>query len=229
VYQSQPTSSFPDLAIDSEGILHLAWEEEASGILYTQGTVDGSNIVWEPPYLISDGEGIFEAKHPHILSYGSSTLVSFTNFSSFQQQWIFYTICNTDCSDESDWPGPYGLSSQPLGANTTDPAVINVELSYNGCAYAYYFGTEINGINPENEIVWGVNSCDGWSASLPDQATENATRSIYPAIAVHGTWIQLIYEQVSPSGRHIYVRRGAVEEPPPPGPDGIFLPLIRKK
>lgn len=240
VFQSEPTSSFPGLAVDSSGTLHLVWEEEASGVMYSKGTASGSTVTWSAPYVMSDGKGIFEAKQPHILTYDTSVLVSFTNFADFQQQWIFYAVCTTDCDIVDDWPGPFSLSSQPLGANTTDPAVINAELAYNGCAYGYYFGTEIGGINPENEIVWGANSCDNWGAGFRDQVTENASRSIYQSITAAGNWLQLVYEQISVSGRHLYHRRGLVVDPAtptptpspsatPPGPDGLYLPMIPRR
>jgi hypothetical protein len=227
---SDPPSNAPDIAVGGDGKLHLVWEEEAAGgdmdIYYSQGSPSGNDVNWTEPVNLTSGQGLDVARVPTIAVTGQSLWVAFTHFASSDQQWVYYTSCSASCINAGAWLPPLLAQSQPVGANTTDPALVGVDLAARGqCIYGYYHGTELGGLNPNSEITWGTNSCDGWAGSARDQVTTGTARAIYPAIEAATDFLHLAYQRIAGgAGRQIYYMRGDLPEPS----GGIYLPIVRR-
>jgi hypothetical protein len=86
------------------------------------------------------------------------------------------------------------------------------------CSIGYFHGTADGLV--DNEIIWGVNSCQGWSQSARDQVTSSNFRSINPSIAEqNNAWLYLVYEQ-GVSTHQIYLHRNIFSD--------IYLPVVFK-
>ncbi|MEJ2749496.1 MAG: hypothetical protein P8183_16570, partial [Anaerolineae bacterium] len=134
---------------------------------------------------------------------------------------IVYSRGTEQANGKMYWtPTTNPISGQIAGANGTDPLnLVSDIVQWGNCAVTYFHGTLVGGI--DNEIVWGVDSCSGWSESLRDQVTTDSVRSINPNLNVQNNWwLYLAYEQgTGTSARQIYLQRTK--------PD-LYLPVVFK-
>ncbi|MEW5987035.1 MAG: hypothetical protein AB1791_10415 [Chloroflexota bacterium] len=218
------SSLTPDVAVDDQGLIHVVWQESVpphmTNILYSQGAAAGLNVAWSAPVAITGD--LSEVRQPRILAVGNELHVTYTTFAEGAQQWIHHVVCATQCSDPTNWQDVGNpISGQAMGANASDPYEVTSSLAYaNDCLYVYFHGTEPNSAYPDNEVISGVNSCDGWSANGRDRVTEPQTRAIFPSIAILADRLLLTYEWVNGGDHQIYLMRADLP------PDYLYLPVI---
>jgi hypothetical protein len=227
VYLSGWTSQFPSMVVeDLTGDIHLVWQEtynfaNQGNIVYSRGTEESSgSMSWSSPVVISTG--VDDAREPEIALVNNSLQVVYTDFVSYGEQYIRHTQCAANCTSASSWQATTNpLNSQIAGANGDDPLnLVSDIVQWGNCSVAYYHGTSTEFLG-EREIIWGVDSCSGWSEGLRDKATTENSRSLNPNLSVQNNWwMYLAYEQGSTEKRHIYLLRTK--------PD-IFLPVILKQ
>lgn len=227
-----PTSpynaGYPSLVVGTGGKLHLAWEDTLLAeyrIYYTEGTSLGNAVSWSEPVLISGD--LTTARRPQLLVNGNSVIVTFTRRNDDNVQWIYHTECNGQCLNANSWDTPSIISGQTVGVNSDDPTVlVSSMMRLGACTFVYFHGTQPSAPPPfnENEILWGVNSCDGWGA-IRDQVTTTDVRSLYPVLAASSQHVHLVYERAVNSDRQIYYMRAV---PPPDINAPVFLPYMAK-
>ncbi len=232
IAQTAPTSQAPKIAHDAGGRPHVVWQETTAApgfaVHYTRG------LPWSTPITISPG--IQNARRPALAIAGNTVHVAFTNSVSINNndfdQWATYTRCSNNCSAPASWSAPLNASGQPVRVNTSAPSdLIASIVHHQACTYIFFHGYIPNVTT--NEVVWNVNSCDGWAAGGRSQVTGHDMRGIYPQAVMRGDTIHLVYEWVQGANRQIYTMRGAINEggggsPGPAGPDGVYLPFIAR-
>lgn len=222
-------SSFePKVAVGQNGVtLHVVWKAQESNtsrrIFYAQGTRSGNTYTWSTPIQISAiGDN---ASHPNIVVQNGRVEVVYSRRGATRnQQDMWRTICLSQCTIAANWSIPANISGQLVGTNDNSPFDIVSDMAYAPSirtTFVYFHGTQ-PAIN-DNEVIWGVNSCDGWSASTRDQVTEFTYQSLKPSIAIDRTSIQLVYEYKVGNNTQIYHRRGTVV-----CPAKVFMPIMRK-
>lgn len=218
----------PDVAVDQTGKLHVVWEEEtlagASEIYYTRGTQSGSSVSWTNPIKIS---GTVTISHiPKIIFVDGVLHVIFTESLSYDNQWIRYTECVTNCTTAGNWETPTQISGQTAGVNNPKSGYLVADIvAFGNCTYVYFHGTQPFTEPPfnEEELVFGVNGCDDWGLNR-DLVTENGARSLYPILTFDNGWAHLVYEQIDVTNTQVYHLRGTVTAFNP----NTYLPIIRK-
>ncbi len=222
VYNYSWTSQFPSMVVeDLTGVIHLVWQEtynfaNQGHIVYSRGTESSGSMNWSSPVIIST---VDDAREPEITLVGDSLQVVYTEFVSFGEQYIRHTQCAANCTNASSWQATTNaLNSQIAGANGADPLnLVSDIVQWGNCAVAYYHGTSTD-FPGDNEIVWGVDSCSGWSEGLRDKATTENYRSLNPNLSVQNNWwMYLAYEQGTTNKRHIYLLRTK---------PNLFLPVV---
>ena len=221
-------ASYPSLSIGPTGKLHMVWEDnllDEFRVYYAEGTPAGSTVSWSNPILISGS--LTKARRPQVLVNGNSVMVTFTRRNSDNQQWIYLTECTGQCLDANNWDNAGIISGQVVGVNTTDPTIlISSMLQIGPCTFVYFHGTQPSAPPPlnENELIWGVNSCDGWGA-LRDEVTLASARSLYPVLAASEDRLHLVYETNSTGSRQIFHMRAL---PPADVNAPVFLPFVAR-
>lgn len=229
-----PSTFAPSLAFDpsNPSVVHVVWEEKEGlfgSIFYSRGIWNNGSMSWSPAIEISElGESELDDSkdfRPKIIWKNGQRQVVYTHVSEADPdfQMIYYTSCHSNCTSRSGWTVQELISGQAVGANATDPFnVYSAMATLGDCTFVYFHGTDSD-FSQDNEGIWGVNSCDGWSAAARDEVTDpTQTRSIYPVIASHPDgWIYLVYEQVVNQQRQVYFTRGEVEIN-----HGVFLPVV---
>lgn len=207
-------SQFPSMVVeDQTGIIHLVWQEpynffapDKGSIVYSRGTESGGSMSWTTPIKITS---IDDAREPDITLVGSTLHVVYTDYrSGGDEQYVRHTQCSANCISSSNWQATTNaISGQIAGANGVDPLnLVSDVVQWGSCAVTYFHGTSIGLI--DNEIIWGVDSCSGWSESPRDQITTDSVRSINPNLDVHNNWwFYLVYEQGTETVRQIYLQR----------------------
>jgi hypothetical protein len=225
IYEGPPTSEFPSLVIAQSGQLHAVWQENlitGAVIYYSQGTPSGANVTWSlQPIAISNRSGATSARQPQITARGNTLHVSYTDYISQDQQAVHHLQCSSQCVNINQWiPTNNPVSGPFVGANPSNPFnVVSTITSFRGCTLVYFHGT-VSDLPKDKEIIWGVNSCDGWSASVRDQVTATQVRAINPSIVTQNDWwLYLTYEQAE-TIRQVYFVRSK--------PD-VYLPTIARQ
>lgn len=220
----------PEAAVDTSGNLHIVWEESnppSAEVRYAFGTVNGATVSWSIPIAIASPPDITEAREPAVAVDGSTVHVTFTNRQTVGQdvfQWAYYANCVMPCNLLGRWNSAQSISGTSLTVNALNPFFLipSITVSDN-CVYIYF-----HGVNPgdDNELIWGLNSCDGWSESARDQVTATNMRAIFPNIIIVGEEIFLTYEFVNPDSptppNQIYFLRGDLSED-----IVVLLPIIQ--
>lgn len=214
VLNSGWASQFPSMAVeDQTGIVHLVWQEphifatpEKGSIVYSRGTESGGTMSWTTPVKISV---VDDAREPDITLANNTLQVVYTDFRGENEQYIRHTQCSSTCTSIGGWQATTNaISGQISGANGADPLNLVSDVArWGNCTVAYFHGTVI-GPN-DNEIIWGVDSCSGWSQSPRDQVTTNNMRSINPNLDVQNNWwFYLVYERgTGTAARQVYLQR----------------------
>lgn len=229
VAQSPATSRSPQLVHDANGNVHLVWQERtATGgdeIRYARG------LPWTKPVVVSP-DTLEKARRPSLVASGNALYMAFTNSTDVDaenaDQWAYFTACNGNCTSPSSWSTPENVSGQPVRVNESAPFDLIADIAhYEGCTYIFYHGF-IPAVS-SNEVIWNVNSCDGWSAGGRDQVTGFDMRGIYPQVVVDGDDIHLVYEWVDGSDHQIYYMHGLLPQGPAPGePGNPHLPFVAR-
>lgn len=215
-----PTSLRPDLEVDQNGDLHLVWEEGTATsdnqILYSKGTLVGSDVNWTNPVSISSV--VDDAREPNIQLHNGTLHVSYTSYESAQIESIYYAVCSASCTNSGNW-GSINASVATYGVNPPKPSrLISQVRIIEGSPAIYFHGTDI-GIS-YNEVLWGVYQKDGWGGVARDQVTLLSSRAINPYLALDGEWMHIAFEKVVGDSRQIYVMSGRFPV------NEVFLPSV---
>jgi hypothetical protein len=191
-------SQFPDLAVGSNGTIHVVWSEGllTSKVNYVQGTVSGGSVSWSSAIQISNQSGATNALEPSIFVKGSVVQVSYTDRLGEDSQFVHYLRCANNCTNVNNWVSSGNpVSGQAVGANVGDPFDVSSTLvQVGGCSYVYFHGVRTG----SNEQILGVDSCGRWASSARDQVTATNIRALNPDLAVQNNWwIYLVYENKS--------------------------------
>lgn len=201
-----------DLAADSNGNLHLVWEDGVfvnpvlfPEIHYAKGTGSGSTISWTTTTTpISNKSGPLNPIEPKI-AVDDALHVSFTDRVSDQQQDIHYISCqiNRNCTQLGNWQNAQNgnpiMSTLGVNLNNPDFSINSTVFTTGGCAFTYFYGKRSGNINEE---ILGLNSCDGWrNGSLDVVTSPNTIRYISPdATDQFGWWSYITYEEIVSEG-----------------------------
>ncbi len=240
VANSGPEALEPDIAADQSGKLHAVWQQQHptipsnTDIYYAQRSANGS---WSGGFKISTG--IDNAQQPYVVFDGDKVRVSFGRFISLNQQDMYLTECATNCTNQSKWSAPVNLLDQFVGVNGSNPFNLVADMVYDtdmNTTFIYYHGTNINSAH-DNEYIWGINSCDMWTAV--DKPTGDApaqTRTIEPSIDIGNDYIQLAMLKVISAGENqvYHMRSDKLDMWDPTGagdsfkacPRQVLLPVI---
>ncbi|MCB8966148.1 MAG: hypothetical protein H6660_04560 [Ardenticatenaceae bacterium] len=237
VADTQARSRVPIIALDpnNSNKLYVVWEElgTTGTIYFAQGTASSgtdTTVTWSSSIEISGSE--LDYRQPDITASSSGLHVAFSNRivdNEDEYNQVFYMSCANNCTQSTQWHmSPYNpISNQVVAVNGSDPFfIIPKIIKYGDCIFTYYHGIDTS-LEP-NELIWGTNSCDNWSASEPEKLTSpNSNRSVNPVIATGaGDWIFMAYNRIEDSQRRIYF---ASSQDAPEGFKGVFMPIIRRK
>lgn len=248
IAQTNPQSRAPKVISESSGKLHVVWQErtlEGHEILYSTGPN------WTTPVAISP-PSIPNANQPSIIRAGDNIHVVFARFDKLDEettnQWAYHTSCKNNCTNANSWSNPNNISGQAVRVNESAPFdLISDLVAHSGCLYVFFHGYIPSVSN--NEVIWNVNSCDGWSSGERDQVTGFNMRGIYPKAVVRGNTVRVIYEWIEGPQHQIYMMQGELVPsqgggtpgpgtPSPPGTPlppgspgwtGSFLPIIKDR
>lgn len=232
VADTEPTSLSPRLVVDAQDRLHVVWQEGTvtggSEIAYSRFTGSG----WTAPTTISP-PWMTDAKVPAIAADGNDLHVSFTEARESPSdpntvlQWAYYTGCSSNCTSSGNWSSAENASVQAVQVNETAPFDLVSDLIVDeSCVYVFFHGY-IESVS-NNEVIWDVNSCDGWGNQGRDQVTGFNMRAIFPDVETRDGILHLIYQRVQGDERQVYYMSARLRsEPGPPGP--VLLPAIFKR
>ena len=234
-----PEATRPHMTIDDQGNLHVVWEQTdpqdplITYIYYTKGTVSGSSVNWSNAVPIGDvsedpdGSGPIpagrSARRPVILVADGRLHVGFTTFWQDASQWVYYVTCSSSCQNGQNWSDNTPVSGAVVGVNANSPKYIVSDIfSLSGCIQIYFHG--IDDTLQSNELILGVNSCDGWFSVGRDVVTQPQVQSLHTSAVPTDDFIHMVYEQTGNQGttRQIYYRRGL------PPPFNLYLPFMAK-
>lgn len=216
-----PDALAPDMFIDSNGNIHVVWQENLSAnkwrIMYTRSTDGGQN--WPTAIEISETDSDRSAERPSIIKKNGTLEVIYTEkragstASALVDQSIHAVRCQSSCMSTASWTDAPQLASGPIvGANTNNSEVIVSSMAYiDDCTLVAFHGT-VGGVAENNEIVFNTSNCDGsWSTRI-EVSNENV-RSLRPVIATQGDNIYLVFTQsgVSSSDNQIKFVSGQLE------------------
>jgi len=232
-------SGEPAVAVDRNGRLYLAWQNDtASGgqeIVFSRGTLTGplAAPVWNPEIentLLSPAD-VDIAAHVVMALSGSQLHIAYTRKvvveDANDKQDVFYATCSTPC-DALNSDNFSSVSGGFVEVNGADPSEVVAALavdSERSAAYMTFSGIVPTTLNP-NEVIQSMQSCDGWgNGTLPHTIEYNLDyRFIKPAMAASQGWIQLVYDRIDSVSTHeIFHRRAAVT-----CKAILLLPVIRK-
>lgn len=220
-----------DIAIDSNGYVHVVWTKVDAttniDVYYARSTNTVTPYNWSTPVPVSMDK---QDSHPSITENGGLIRIAFTRIdaNNLGRQHIVYTQCSNNCTSASGWVTPYSLTLGEgyVGANDTSPTNVIADMIDDPgkhTAYIYFHG--FNPLGTDNEVLWGVNDCQYWSVR-DTPITDQTNQSLRPSIAIHGSNLQLVYEQIPSGGgaSQIYHRRATIEF----CPYRIQLPILFK-
>ncbi len=224
IAETLPTSAFPKVMHSANGSVHAVWQEgtaaPGSAIHYARG------LPWSDPISITP-LSIVNARRPSLAVAGNSLHVAFTLWqaegTSESDQWAYYTQCSSNCTVVAQWSVPLNASGQAVRVNESAPFDLITDLTHHsGCNFAFFHGY-IQAVSP-NEVVWNVNSCDGWSGGGRNQVTGYNMRGLYPHAVMHNNTVHLVYEWVNGNDHQIYYMQGVL----PAGSGTIYLPFVTR-
>ncbi|HZD11782.1 MAG TPA: hypothetical protein VE553_10605, partial [Candidatus Binatia bacterium] len=170
---------------------------------------------------------ISSSRRPTLQTIGSTLSVAFTYSQALDtdntNQWAYYTRCSYSCMSPANWSDPLDASGQAVRVNANAPFDLVPEIAYqSGCVFIFFHGY-VAAVS-SNEVIWDVNSCDGWSGGARDQVTGFNMRGIYPQVVMSGDTVHLVYEWVDGTDHQIYYMQGTLPEGF--GPGDVYLPLV---
>jgi hypothetical protein len=217
-----------DIEIGPGGRPHAVWRKSLPGgdseIRYAEGNVSGSSVNWLPSINVSDF--VTSTNQPELLIKNDRVHVSFTQsvisgIDSFNQ-WVFYVFCDGNCMSTNNWEDPFNTIVDPVEVNDNSPfdVISDLATAPNGCTYIFFHGLRDDTFN--RELIWDVNSCDGWNPPEGwDPVTNDNTRAINPRTIVVQNIIYVTFQVVSDAGvNSVYFMSGTF------GPGGAFLPIL---
>ncbi len=218
-------SPTPALAMGDDGTLYVVWEVnldfpgDYGTIFYAEW---GGVGAWSTPKPISNAE--HDAHEASILITNSASItnseitVIYTQRESKENQWLYLTTCplSDDCTESGNWTvGESAISGSAIGVNAESPwNVFSNLIEYDGCMYAHFHGTHPV-YDQENELIWGANSCNGWT--VDDEKvplTMPEVQAVFPSLVKDDTYLYLAYQQNAlddggePQAHQIFFQRG---------------------
>jgi hypothetical protein len=140
---------------------------------------------------------------------------------------IFYANCSIPCDglSSSDFDTVSGALVEVAGNLPSETIAALATDDLRNSAYIYFLGIDRN--ISDNEVILGVNSCDGWGNTPFERdfvESSSTFRFIKPSLIAKGGWLHLVYERFEGTNPHeIFYRRAAVT-----CPATLLLPVIRK-
>jgi hypothetical protein len=139
-------------------------------------------------------------------------------------QWVYYSFCDQNCLTPANWSPPFNITVDPVQVNDNSPfdVVTDIVKGANDCTFIFFHGLREDTFT--RELVWDVNSCDGWNPTEGwDPVTTDDTRAINPNVSVYNAYLFMTFQLVTDGGlNQIYFMRGSVS------PAGTFLPAVFK-
>ncbi|MFZ0546170.1 MAG: sialidase family protein [Candidatus Promineifilaceae bacterium] len=218
--------------IDPDGHPHAVWRTSLpagdSEIRYTEGTVGAGNTVnWSPSINISGV--VTNTNQPEIAAQDGVVRVSFTQSvisgnNSFNQ-WVYYTFCQATCLTPGNWEIPFNTIVTPVEVNDNSPfdVISDIVHASNDCNYIFFHGLRDDTFG--RELIWDINSCDGWNPPEGwDPVTNDSTRAINPRVAVFEGDFYVTFQRVTNASENIiYFMSGHTST------SRVYSPIIRKK
>lgn len=232
-------SNKPDIAISSDGKIHITWQEQQAGdttlynaIMYSQSSDNGNT--WSQPVNLS--EVIFtstevknhDSYQARIIAVGNTLKVVFVDREeadeNYSYQSLYYLECSTNCVNKNNWkqPSQNPISQQTYLSSVKDPTPYYIEptiLHQAGCTTIYFHGIRID-VAQDREVVFGMNSCNGWD-KLREIITDTSKESILPTTTTSNNWwLFMAYEDTSTTNHKIMFLRNQ---------PALYMPLMMRQ
>jgi hypothetical protein len=224
-----PPLAEPAIAVDVNGKIHIAWQEEPTPgeieIRYVRGELSGSGTAFN----IDAGRNRIllspEAVLPVLYATDSQLHVVFSNQQNGGEfQSALYAACTLPCNNLTS-SNFKTVTGNFVSSNDTDPYLLFTDIGYDAehkSAHVYFHGDDGVAAN-SNELIMGVSSCDNWL--IRERATDGASyRAIRPTIAIKNAQIFLAYDKIEDNNHQIYVQNRPLD-----CTGLVYLPIIIKK
>ena len=219
-------SQYPALAADSQGHLHLAWQENVGSsdgqIYYSKGITGGGSIAWTAPISVSVGVVITNSARPSIAVDDNDTLhlvwEDRGNPSQPGPQYIYYAH-STDGG--ATWSLPTRVVSRAVRANHLSPSYVSPVIAVSGDTI-YVAWHDSTGDSNDLEDVYYSYSTDGgatWATPVNVSQSDGA-QSLYPQIAVDGQGVLHLVWQEMVGGTYVVQYAHTQRK--------VFLPIVLK-
>ena len=219
IHSTNALSLSPDVVVDSNGVIHVAWEEGflSAEVLYTQKASGGSS--WTTPIPISDRSFAVNAIEANMLLKGNTVHVAYADTVQTNQQYVHHLQCSANCTTLANWSNPIGfnpVSGTAVDVHASFPFnVIPTIVQLGSCTMTYFHGIRAG----VNEQILGTSSCNAWSSGPRDIVTQTNIRSIHPDMTSLKDWyLYLVYEDASSTRQIVFTRNDPA----------ILLPAILK-
>ena len=185
-------SGAPSIAIDSNGIIHVVWEDYTEGV-WTGGTFDS-----EIMYRFNDGSGWSNvtviSDDINLIGISWNPSISIDNLDSLHVVWeddsngdwaddeILYSF-----NDGSGWTDAVLISDDATQWNTGYSNYPDIAIDNTGKIHVVWFDGTDGAWGSDSEIMYVTNNGTGWSnvTILSDDKTHwNIGASHYPSIAI---------------------------------------------
>ena len=224
--ETQRDSVEASVSIASSGRIHIVWQEflnnTSKDTVYIEGAVSGTTVIWSSSLTLVTAEN---STPPNINAIGNKVRVNYgriTESEGQELQDVRYRDCSANCTTDTSWNDQGSISGAVVGVNNEPSDLISamVHDTAINTTFVYFHGfTTTN-----NEIILGVNDCDGWVSSGRDEVTLVNNRSIRPDIAIHAGELQLVYQFEESNGNtSIYTMSGNVS-----CSNRAYMPVIYK-
>jgi len=230
------SSLFPHAAADNAGALHVVWEEydgpavdgqPLPGTIYYARLADGA---WTAPLNLSAVSGAPDARRPHILAGRDGLHVSYTvrardlnNPNAPARQWAHHLECPAGCAAAANWASTANpVSGDALQTNPREPYDLVSSMAQRGSCTLLAFHGASAALALPNEVLWTVDSCDGWGGARA-QLTPPTAPALFPSLGTARDGQTLLAYQAGASTPQIFVigRASALRF--------TYLPLIGKR
>lgn len=219
VYSSTKTSQYPEMAVGSDGKLHVVWEEGASTnavIYYTYDTTSEANVSWSTPITVSGT--MTDCHRPSIAIVGDQLYVAWGHtVGDKTNQDVYYS---TKLVSAGTWYTPTKLPNGHVALGNTAPTYVSprIEATSDGRVIIVWDGYISAEQRDKEDIYFSetTNIADSGAWTERSNVSSNAGASYGPAIVLDGSGIVHVIWIDEFSVLHSYSQYQ------------IFLPLVLK-